>query len=808
MSDVLWGRCMARGICRGVYPLAVLGLFLLQNAGVRSAAVVRQEQVSRSGVITAVQQDGKASFILPLKLVPNVSGEVVKSVTISEEDKDILTGYKVSPFKLGADGSTKLDIVFDFFGLPGEVKFAVTVRTSSNATYKIEPTFGVIGLAIYEDLRDSQGKLRMFTGPKAEVLNIPPNGKVLEVSGRAFAGTSGVPRASIWFDSAIEDIPWDDDECDSLVDLRTERKASCSMSFKSPETEVFQIRSRKEKANAADAESFDIVWFGVAKAVRGAGLDPESELNDPRVGVKVQEAELDPANTALIRAGIWCTLIAIGLLFTSLLCCFYACKKSATEYSMSSRRSTSSDEEIFKAESRGVNPNAYTSNSVDGDDSGQWENVKEADDNETSASFGGQPMAKYAFREGTGDDLVDESHKKTHSQSAASPGHPFLSITMRSATTDSTTDPYTSKATSDGYNAVFATSKRSLETKSRTIPLEDRPAANPVGPTSQSTPPDRRTTALFESANPTRAKRNGRPPEYPRVRPRVRGGRASGNLLILRNPESPRQLSQSNSASSNTTSEFTESTWSSAEFTNGGDTTATTSASYGASSAREESKGNDHDGYATHDLQLESTTYGSPPSAQSGHIGVQDRRQTDTLWSERSSSSERESSNSAEIEGRDAVSYHVPHHDDSSREVLRVTNVFSDSVTRERISSERIYDDGRYGGAVDPLRSSPVSTGFAHDGAMATAAPNWTERWSRAVVDKFRVRRQARNEVRRERISPMPRDGEQNFPGHGSHFVVASPQSSLAMADILQDFPWGTHRTSDSESGTFQGYRR
>lgn len=785
---------MAPGLCQGTLFLALSFLLFPQSAGTSSPSAVRQGVASSSRVITAVQQDGKATFTLPLKLAPNVSGEVVKSVTISEEDKDILTGYTVSPFKVEPDGSTKLDISLDFFGLPGETKFAVLVKTSESSTYKIEPTFGVVGIAVYEDLRDSQGKLRMFTGPDAEVLNIPPNGQLLEISGRAFAGTSGVPRASIWFDSAIRTIPWDDDECDSLVDLNSEKKSTCSISFKSPETEIFQIRSKKEVPDPkAGPETFDIVWFGVASAIRGAGLDTENTLKDPRVSIRVQEAELDGVNRSLILAGIWCPIVAIGLLFASIWCCVYACSKSKSGLtSVSSEQSSRSRDEVFKPDSQGLNPNAYISNSVDGDVSGQWENVMETGENSISSEHG-QPMAKYALREGTADALVDQRRGNRTSPSTLYPeyGGPTQLNSLRSVTTDSTTDPYTSKATSDGYIGECMNSANSMKLKPCQQFSKVHPVAQPGVADLTVTSSDRKSASLLAEVDRKRNRRKRRPPEHSSMLE----SRLKGNALDPRNVEYRSRLSQQNEASTNSSSEYTESTWST-EFPKARATT--TSSSY-FDSPRITSDGHEHPHSPALYEHIDVNTPGSPPSAQSGPSGLHDMRQTDMLWSKRASSPDRGTSSPALSEdGGVNVTYQVPD-DDSSHDANQQMSDSREPIARDRVNSEATRDDGTCDDSLaNPLRGSSVSSGQVQGTATATAPPNWTERWSRAVVDKFRVRRQARDDTRQLRILPDSHDAGES-PGRRSGYVVAAPPSPLPISDILQDFPWGSHRTCDNE---------
>lgn len=287
---------------------------------------MRLHEASQSAAITVVQQNGAAMFRLPLELVPKISGEVVRSVTISEENRDIVTNHAVSPFRLEADGSTKVDILLQFYGLPGDTHLVVVVTTSENSTYVIRPTFAVVGIAVYQDLRDDNGKLRMFSGPDAEILNVPLNGQVREVSARTFAGISGKSRAAIWFDSDIGTIPWDYNECDSLVDLNLEKDSSCSLSFASLDTNLFQIRSLAKVAPPKGTNSkIHVVWSGLAFPLREAGIDRGNQLRDPRVTVTVQEFNYGGANRSVTSAGIWCTLAAIALLFWSISCCCLAC---------------------------------------------------------------------------------------------------------------------------------------------------------------------------------------------------------------------------------------------------------------------------------------------------------------------------------------------------------------------------------------------------------------------------------------------------------------------------------------------------
>jgi hypothetical protein len=301
--------------------------------GAASASVMRAnerqapDQAAVTRPIVAVQKNGVALYRLPLQLVPQRGGEVVSKVVVSEADGDVLTSYAVAPTEFGEAGTQTVDVLLDFSGLPGPTSFVVSVTTSVGTLYALRPSFEVIGVAVYRNLRGKDGTLLMYTGPRAETLGVSTTGRILEVDAVAYAGRSGIPTSALSFDSTSPAIRWNDADCDSTVNLLREPESRCSLSFKSPEAAALQIRSQERGVPTSDAKhTIAIVWTGMSAALQAAGLTDGGDVSvDPRVTVETEAVDLQSPFTLQKPVVIGCAIAALLVSSLAAMCTFCAC---------------------------------------------------------------------------------------------------------------------------------------------------------------------------------------------------------------------------------------------------------------------------------------------------------------------------------------------------------------------------------------------------------------------------------------------------------------------------------------------------
>lgn len=309
---------------------------------------------------TVVQNGGFAEFSVPLELRTKKVNETVKETSVTDEDGNVLTRWKVDGANPGRNRVISFDMTFEFGLLPGSTSFIVTVTTSTDSLYSIRLVFDVIGLAVFDkkanvqkpSSRETAGSssLTMYTGPQAQRLKIDSSG-ISKAQSVFYGGDTNVTKRSATFSSSRSIFPWSQKSCRSSNNLSKLKAESCGLGFTNPSFNTLQLRPRKATPSAG--EIVEITWNGIAESIvgkEGLPVDMNGNVVDPSVEVTVQVVDLEPASDFPTKASIAAAIGAVAVLFLSCLCCSYAFLKSSRAENGSSFRSASfhiEDDEDF-----------------------------------------------------------------------------------------------------------------------------------------------------------------------------------------------------------------------------------------------------------------------------------------------------------------------------------------------------------------------------------------------------------------------------------------------------------------------------